>query len=87
MRTVSALSINTKATGRIIATVRESAGLSVADLQQILGFEAPQAIYKWQRGESLPKLDHLVIVAEVCQVPLDDLIVLSINSKTKGTEE
>ena len=46
MRTVSALSINVKETGRRITAVRESAGLSVKDLQELLGFDAPQAIYR-----------------------------------------
>ena len=77
MRTVSQLSINVKETGRRIATVRERAGLSVADLQQMLGFEAPQAIYKWQRGETMPSLDHLIILAAACNVQIDELIILN----------
>ncbi len=77
MRTVSALSINVKETGRRITAVRESAGLSVKDLQELLGFDAPQAIYRWQRGETMPSLDHLIILAAACNVQIDELIILN----------
>ena len=29
-------------------------GLTVRELQSYFGFEEPRAIYKWQKGESLP---------------------------------
>lgn len=38
------------ATGRNIMRLREAAGLTVKDLQDIFGFTTPQAIYKWQHG-------------------------------------
>jgi transcriptional regulator with XRE-family HTH domain len=61
-------------TGKRITKARERAGLSVRDLQTALGFEAPNAIYKWQRGECLPRLDHLVIIAVMLEVPIDELV-------------
>ena len=39
--------------------LREERGLTVRDLQAYIGFEETQAIYKWQRGKSLPTVDHL----------------------------
>ena len=51
------------------------AGLSVKDLQEILGFANPQAIYKWQNGQCMPSLDNMVILAAVLQVGVDDIIV------------
>lgn len=50
--------INLEKTGQKIKKLREAKNLSVRDLQEILGFESPQAIYKWQWGESLPTLDN-----------------------------
>ena len=47
--------INLSATGMNILRLRKSRGLSVKDLQEYFGFEAPQAIYKWQSGISLPQ--------------------------------
>ena len=51
--------------------------LSVHDLQTILGFTAPQAIYHWQRGETLPRIDNLVILADALQVKIDDFLILN----------
>ena len=51
------------------------AGLSVRDLQRILGFATPQAIYKWQQGRALPTLDNLVVLAAVLGVRIDDILV------------
>lgn len=62
-------------TGKRITSARVKSGLSVRDLQVALGLTAPNTIYKWQRGECLPKLDHLVIISVLLEVPMDELIV------------
>ena len=67
--------INMTATGRNIVFLRKRAGLTVRDLQAIFGFANPQAIYKWQRGQALPTLDNLVILATVFGVTISDIIV------------
>jgi transcriptional regulator with XRE-family HTH domain len=64
------------ATGRNILRLREEAGLTVRDLQEIFGFTTPQAIYKWQHGTALPTIDNLVILAVVFQVPIDRILIL-----------
>ena len=64
-------------TGQNIGRLRKQAGLSVRDLQDILGFATPQAIYKWQQGAALPTLDNLVVLAAVLQVRLDDILVIT----------
>lgn len=68
-------SIDLIETGKRILIARVKAGLSVRDLQAALGLTAPNTIYKWQRGECLPKLDHLVIISVLLEVPMDELIV------------
>ena len=67
--------IDLSATGQNIARLRIEAGLSVKDLQDVLGFANPQAIYKWQNGLCLPTLDNLVILAAALGVSLDEIIV------------
>ena len=67
--------IDVIATGQNIARLRSVAGLSVKDLQEILGFANPQAIYKWQNGQSLPTLDNLVGLAALFGVKMDDIVV------------
>ena len=51
--------IDPAATGANIVRLRLERGLSVRDIQSFFGFEEPQAIYKWQRGQSLPSVDNL----------------------------
>ena len=63
------------ATGKNITYLRKKAGLSVKDLQRIFGFSTPQAIYKWQRGEAVPTVDNLVVLAVVFGVTIDDILV------------
>ena len=62
-------------TGSNIARLRKERGLSVKQIQDALGFNNPQAIFKWQRGESLPTLDNLVVLAEVLGTTLDEILV------------
>ena len=53
-------SIDQVATGKKIRELRKARGLKVTDISDYMGFESPQAVYKWQRGESLPDLANMV---------------------------
>ncbi len=68
-------SIDLIATGIRITELRQQTGLTVRDLQDIFGFNTPQAIYRWQRGLTLPTLDNLVVLAAVFGTTLDVIIV------------
>lgn len=68
--------IDMLATGENIARLRERAGLTVRDLQNIFGFATPQAIYKWQHGTAMPTIDNLVVLAMLFEVHIDEIIVL-----------
>lgn len=67
--------IDVTATGLNISQLRTKAGMTVKDLQNVFGFATPQAIYKWQRGETLPALDNMVVLAAVFGVTVDDILV------------
>ena len=67
--------IDLVATGINIVRLRDRAGLTVRDLQEIFGFSTPQAIYKWQRGMALPTVDNLVVLAAVFGVKIDDILI------------
>ena len=67
--------IDVAATGNNIRRLRLERGLSVRDLQNYFGFEEPQAIYKWQRGESLPSVDNLYALGNLLDVPMDQILV------------
>ena len=66
--------IDMKQTGCNITLLRQQRGISVKQLQCMLGFATPQAIYKWQHGESLPTVDNLVALAAIFAVPIDGII-------------
>lgn len=70
-------------TGQNITRLRQQAGLSVKDLQDIFGFATPQAIYKWQQGATIPTVDNLVVLAAVFHVHVDDILVLETEHKVK----
>ena len=66
--------VDMKLTGQNIFTLREQRGISVRDLQKLLGFATPQSIYKWQRGETLPTIENLVALACILSVPIDEIV-------------
>lgn len=67
--------IDLVATGNNIRRLRLERGLTVRDLQSYFGFEEPQAIYKWQRGASLPTVDNLYALGNLLEVPIEQIIV------------
>ena len=69
--------IDIVATGNNISRLREQAGMSVRDLQTIFGFATPQAIYKWQKGISMPTVDNLIVLSAVLKVTIEDIVVLN----------
>ena len=67
--------INVKATGNNIERLRTEYGISYKDIQYACGVSF-QAVYKWMRGVNLPSIDHLVILADMLDVTVDDLLVV-----------
>ena len=68
--------INMRRTGVNIANLRQAAGYSVRDLQDMFGFSTPQAIYKWQHGDALPTVDNLVALSGILGVPIEDILAV-----------
>ena len=68
--------IDMAATGKNIIRMRLKNGMTVHDLQQIFGFSTPQAIYKWQRGETLPTIENLAALACILGVPMDAILAV-----------
>ena len=67
--------IDMKATGANIARIRKLRGLSVKDLQGYLGFDGPQAIYKWQWGQCLPSIDNLFALSRIFNISIEEILV------------
>ena len=68
--------IDMVATGAQIQALRIKSGYSVKDLQEVFGFSDPQAIYRWQWGQSLPRVDNLVALSVLFGVTIDSILVL-----------
>lgn len=68
--------INMTATGANIKSLIKTRGLKVADVQNMLGFNTPQAIFKWMRGDAMPSIDNMVILAHLLDVTIDEIIIV-----------
>ena len=45
-------------------------------LMKKMGFENPQAVYKWISGKSLPSLDNIVILSRLLHTSIEDILVI-----------
>ena len=68
--------VDMRLTGQNIASLRIKRGLSVREMQHMLGFTTPQSIYKWQRGETLPTIENLAALACILDVAMDDILAV-----------
>ena len=66
--------VDTKATGEKLRNLRIQKNLSVKQLQNIMGFEYPEAIYKWECGKNVPTVDNLIFLSKIYKVKIDDII-------------
>lgn len=70
------LSIRQKDTGRRIRKLLSENGYTVKDVQGAMGFENPQAVYKWISGRSLPSLDNFIILSRLLHTSIEDILVI-----------
>ena len=68
--------IDTAATGANIKAIMRSKGFRVADIQEKCGFNTPQAIFKWLRGDTVPTIDNMIIIADMFGVTIDQIIII-----------
>ena len=70
--------IDVAETSKNLKKLRVQHGISVAEIQRLLGMENPQSIYTWENSacKYLTRLDNLVTLAKLYKVSLDDLIVI-----------
>lgn len=70
------LSIQQKETGKRIKELLSTHGYTVKDVQCVMGFENPQAIYKWLSGKSLPSLDNFIILSRMLHTSIEEILVI-----------
>ena len=67
-------SVNMVEVGRRIRVLRKAKGITVHKLECFFGV-TPQAIYKWERGESIPEVQNLVALSRLLGITVDELLV------------
>ena len=70
------VSIQQKETGNRIKSLLKQNGYTVKDIQGAMGFENPQAVYKWLAGRSLPSIDNFVILSRLLNTSIEDILVI-----------
>ena len=68
--------INLPATGNRIRTIRKERGITPREIAEQMGFTTEQPIYKWQRGDCLPTIDNLIILARMFKCLIEDILVV-----------
>ena len=54
------------------------------DLIEIKG-KVNTAICKWQQGAAMPTIDNLVVLAMVFDVPMDEIIIVDVDTRAKAS--
>ena len=70
------LSIKQRETGNNIKQLLKENCYSVRDIQTAMGFENPQAVYKWITGKSLPSIDNLIILSKLLHSSVEEILVI-----------
>ena len=67
--------VDAEATGQRIRTLMVERNITVLDIKKRLNLSVSYGVYKWLYGMSLPKIDHLVVLADMFGVTMDDIVV------------
>ena len=70
--------IDVEATSQNLKRLRKERSIKVSEIQKSLNMTYPQAIYNWENPDlkDLPSIDHLVSLAQLYKVSIDDMIVI-----------
>lgn len=71
----SYLGIDLHETGKQIKKLMNQKGYSVKDIQYLLHLSCPQPIYRWMKGQMLPTVDHLYMMAKALHVHMEELLI------------
>lgn len=63
-------------TGKHLEKIMKEEGVTPKIFARIMGWEKPQAIYRWYYGETLPTVDTLSVLAKILNRPIESLLVM-----------
>jgi len=61
-------------TGLRIKQIMKEKNVGIRDVSRVLNISF-QAVYRWQKGEVLPTLNNLFMLAQILGTDVDDLLV------------
>lgn len=67
--------VDLTATGNKIKSLRKQNGYTVRDIQDVFGFEYPQAVYAWEQGKSVPTIDNLLVLSRLFDATIEQIVV------------
>ena len=68
--------LDMQATGSRIRELRQMHKISIQTLRENMQLESVQAIYKWERGASVPRLDNLILLSKILETPIESILVI-----------
>ena len=68
-------SVDMKGTGQRLRNLALKAGYTVSDIMEFTGISTQQAIYRWYRGETLPRIETLIVLSKIFGVNINNLLV------------
>ena len=69
--------IDMAATGANIRRLRQEHGLSVRDIQEVMGFEDGSSVYKWEQGRTIPSIEHMMALSRLFDMRMEDILIWS----------
>ena len=67
--------LNMVATGANIRALMAAAGVTAAEVAQMLGLTTANAVYRWMNGTSVPSIDNLLLLREILGTGIDEILV------------
>ena len=67
------------ATGNKIKMLMDEREISAKDLSKVMNVSI-QAVYRWQKGETLPTISNMFILGQLFDVDVDDILVARENT-------
>lgn len=68
------IELDTVATGHRIKELMEEKNITIKELSEKLQVSF-QAVYRWHKGETLPTICNMFVLAQLLEVEVDDILV------------
>ena len=66
--------LDTVATGHKIKDFMDEKKIAIKEVSKAMNV-SPQAVYRWQKGETLPTISNFYILGQILDTDVDDMLV------------